>query len=225
MQYHIDTGLIYEKFKEDCECPLCAIEKKVTEQFLYEFLNDAVMEDDTRIKVGKYGFCEKHFDMLFSRKNKLSVALQAGTRAEKIAPLFSAVTSAGAAKKRAKEIESAFSNCVICDLVDESMTKYYKTVAQMFVREKEFYKTLFSCKGFCAHHYAQLLKYASSAGFATKNYLSALGTVQERNFKRVRAELKDFCDSHDYRNAYKPLGNAETALPRMRTKLYGEKQE
>ena len=57
------------------------------------------------------------------------------------------------------------------------------------------------------------------------NYLSALGTVQERNFKRVQAELKDFCDSHDYRNAYKPLGNAETALPRMRTKLYGEKQE
>ena len=225
MQYHIDTGIIYEKFKLGCECPLCAIEKTVTEQFLHEFLNDAVMEDDTRIKVGKKGFCDKHFDMLFKRQNKLSVALQIGTRAEKIARLFAPVKSAGAAKKRAKEIETALSGCVICNLVNESMTKYYKTAAQMFVREKGFYKTLLSCKGFCAKHYGELLRYSSSAGFAAKNYLSALGTIQERNFKRVQAELKAFCDSHDYRNAYKPLGDAENALPHARVKFYGEKQE
>lgn len=225
MQYHIDTGLIYEKFKTDCECPLCAIKKKVTEQFLHEFLNDAVMEDDTRIKVGKYGFCEKHFDMLFKRQNKLSVALQIGTRAEKLAPLFTKVKSAGAAKKRATEIENALSRCVICDLVDESMIKYYKTVAQMFVNEKTFYKTLFSSKGFCFKHYASLLTYAKYAGFMTKEYLSVLSNVQEKHFSRVQKELKDFCDSHDYRNAYKPLGDAENALPHARIKFYGEKQE
>ena len=225
MQYHIDTGLIYEKFKTDCDCPLCEIEKIVTEQFLHEFLNDAVMEDDSRVKVGVKGFCAEHFDMLFARKNKLSVALQIGTRANKIAPLFAPVKSAGAAKKRAKEIENAFSHCVICDLVDESMKKYYKTVAQMFAREKEFYKILFASKGFCAHHYAELLHYAGDAGFAVKNYLAALGTVQDRNFKRLQTDLKAFCDSHDYRNAYKPLGDADTALPRARIKFYGDKRE
>lgn len=225
MHYHIDTGLIYEKFGIDCECPLCAIEKKVSEQFLHEFLNDAVMEDDTRVKVGKKGFCEKHFDMLFARRNKLSVALQINTRAEKIAPLFTAVKSAGAAKKRAKELKAATENCVICDLVNESMTKYYKTIAQMFVREKEFYKTLFASKGFCLKHYSELLNYANYAGFATKEYLSVLSTVETRNFSRVQTELKAFCDSHDYRNAYKPLGDAENALPHARVKFYGEKQE
>ena len=225
MHYHIDTGLINEKFKTDCECPLCAIEKKVAEQFLYEFLNDAVMEDNTRIKVGKNGFCDKHFDMLFARKNKLSVALQIGTRAEKIAPLFTAVKSAGAAKKRAKEIKNAINTCVICDLIDESMTKYYKTVAQMFTREKEFYKILLSSKGFCLKHYAELLNYSNNAGFMAKQYLSVLSSVQEKNFTRVQAELKAFCDSHDYRNAYKPLGDAENALPHTRIKFFGEKQE
>ena len=225
MNYHIDTGIIYEKFSEDCECPLCEIEKKVQEQFLHEFLNDAVMEDDTRIKVGKLGFCDKHFDMLFNRRNKLSVALQVGTRAEKLQPLFSEIKSAGAAKKRAKEILNATSACIICDLTEESMTKYYKTVAQMFVREKDFYKILFASKGFCVRHYAKLLECSSSAGFAAKEYLSLLSRVQAKNFERIRAELKDFCDSHDYRNAYKPLGNAETALPRMRVKLYGKKPE
>ena len=225
MQYHIDTGLIYEKFKTDCECPLCAIEKKVNEQFLHEFLNDAVMEDDTRVKVGKTGFCDKHFDMLFKRQNKLSVALQVGTRAEKIAPLFGTVKSAGAAKKIAKEIKNAASGCVICDLVKESMTKYYKTVAQMFAREKEFVKILSEGKGFCFNHYAELLTYSAGAGLSTKKYLETLSGVQNRNFERIRRELKAFCDSHDYRNAYKPLGNAKNALPHARIKFYGEKQE
>ena len=56
------------------------IKKVVEEQLVHEFLNDAVMEDRTRIEVGKLGFCEKHFDMLLSRPNKLSVALQLETR-------------------------------------------------------------------------------------------------------------------------------------------------
>jgi hypothetical protein len=82
MKYHIDTGLIVDKFQTDCECPLCEIQKIVEEQFLFEFLNDAVMEENTRIKVGQKGFCAKHFDMLFSRQNKLSVALQIETRSQ-----------------------------------------------------------------------------------------------------------------------------------------------
>ena len=225
MNYHIDTGLIYEKFKADCECPLCAIQKKVTEQFLYEFLNDAVMEDNTRIKVGQKGFCAKHFDMLFARKNKLSVALQIKTRADNVAPLFSAVKNSGKAKKLAKEIKDAVKGCVICDLVEESMVKYYKTVAQMFAHEKDFGKILADSKGFCAEHYAELLNYSSSAGFSAKAYLKALADVQTKNFERVKAELKAFCDSHDYRNAYKPLGSAENALPHARVKFFGEKQD
>ena len=159
MGYHIDTGLIKEKFKVDCECPLCEIQKVVEEQFLFEFLNDAVMEDNTRIKVGQNGFCARHFDMLFSRPNKLSVALQIGTRADVISPLLTDVKSVKAAKKLAEKIDKSYVSCVICDLVQESMVKYYKTIAQMFEREKDFYKTLVSSKGFCLHHYAELLRY------------------------------------------------------------------
>lgn len=223
--YHIDTGLIKEKFAGASECPLCEIKAVVEEQFLHEFLNDAVMEDDTRIKVGKTGFCERHFDMFFKRPNKLSVALQIGTRAENIAPLLGEVKSSGAAKKQAEKIEVALSGCAVCDLVNESMIKYYKTIAQMFVREKGFLKTLLSSKGFCLTHYAELLKYSSSAGFAAKEYLSVLSSVESRNFERIQGDLKRFCDKHDYRNANEPLGDAETAIPRMRIKLYGKKGE
>jgi hypothetical protein len=223
MGYHIDTGLIKEKFKVDCECPLCEIQKVVEEQFLFEFLNDAVMEDNTRIKVGQQGFCAKHFDMLFSRPNKLSVALQIGTRAEVITPLLDQIKSASKAKKLADKIDASYTSCVICGYIQDSMVKYYKTIAQMFEREKDFYKTLIASKGFCLHHYAELLRYSGYAGFMKNEYVSVISGVEKRNFERLKGELKKFCDKHDYRNANMPLGEAETALPRTREKFYGKK--
>ena len=225
MAYHIDTGLIKEKFKVDTECPLCEIKKIVEEQFLHEFLNDAVMEDNTRIKVGKKGFCARHFDMLFSRQNKLSIALQIGTRVDNLMPEITDTRNVKSALKQAKALENASKTCVVCDLVEESMVKYYKTIAQMFQREPNFIKTLVSSKGFCMHHYSELLKYSKSAGFFAKEYVHVLGSTQKRNIERLQGELKKFCDKHDYRNALEPLGSAETALPRMREKLYGKKYD
>ncbi|MBQ3492942.1 MAG: hypothetical protein IJA88_02410 [Clostridia bacterium] len=207
----------------DCECPLCEIQKVVEEQFLYEFLNDAVMEDNTRIKVGQLGFCSKHFDMLFSRQNKLSVALQIGTRVDQLEKLLSDKKSVSSAIKQANALDKASKTCVLCDYVEDSMVKYYKTIAQMFEREREFYKTLIKSKGFCLHHYAELLRYSRYAGFLAKDYVGVIAGVEKRNLERVRQDLKKFCDKHDYRNALEPLGNAETALPRMREKLYGKK--
>ena len=225
MAYHIDTGLIKEKIKVQTECPLCEIKKIVEEQFLHEFLNDAVMEDNTRIKVGKKGFCARHFDMLFNRQNKLSVALQIGTRLENLLPIIDDTRSVKSAIKQAKLLEKESYTCVICELVEESMVKYYKTIAQMFERERDFYKSLLSSNGFCLEHYAELLKYSNYAGFTKKEYVHILGGVQKRNMERLQAELKKFCDKHDYRNALEPLGSAETALPRMREKLYGKKYD
>ncbi len=223
MEYHIDTGLIKEKFSTDCECPLCEIQKIVEEQFLHEFLNDAVMEDNTRIKVGKEGFCAKHFDMLFARPNKLSVALQIQTRVKNLQTLITDEKNLNKALKNAKALENSSNTCAICYYVEESMVKYYKTVAQMFYNERDFLKTLLGTKGFCLHHYAELLKYSRYASFMAKEYVGILGGIEKRSIERLQADLQKFCDKHDYRNANEPLGNAETALPRMRVKLYGEK--
>lgn len=223
MRYHIDTGLIIEKFSSTCDCPLCEIQKIVEEQFLFEFLNDAVMEDTTRIAVGKKGFCAKHVDMLLNRQNKLSVALQLRTRLDKMYGELSVVKTAKSAKKRAVEINKAMSSCIICDFVEESMEKYYKTIAQMYMNERDFCKLLVSTKGFCLPHYVKLLEYSSYAGFLKNNYAEVLSTLQNTAINDIYDNLKVFCDKHDYRNANKPLGSAERALPDARVKLYGKK--
>lgn len=225
MGYKISTGLIKEKFKEPCECPLCAIKRKVEENFLYEFLNDAVMEDATRISVNDKGFCDKHFDMLFKRQNKLSLALQVGTHTDNLYRALGVPKNEKEAKKIAAFLSEKTSSCVICELVDESMEKYYKTIAQMFSNESDFAEKLTETNGFCLPHYAKLLEYANYAGGKSKAYLALLSQVESERFYSLKVDLKAFCDKHDYRNAYKPLGTAETALPRMRIKLYGEKRD
>lgn len=223
MRYHIDTALIVDKFNSNCDCPLCEIQKIVEEQFLQEFLNDAVMEDNSRIAVGKKGFCDKHFDMLFSRQNKLSVALQIDTRINNLEKIFSSIGNVSGAKKRAKLIDEEMSKCIICDYVQESMEKYYKTVAQMFLHEKDFFRSLIRSKGFCLNHFSKLLQYSSCAGGMSKHYVETLLQTEKRAFDVIKTDLKTFCDKHDYRNAMNPLGSAENALPNTRIKLYGKK--
>lgn len=75
MQYHISTGLIIERFQSDCGCPLCSIEKTVENNVCRELLADACMDDDVRTKSNERGYCEKHFDKLFSMQSKLGLAL------------------------------------------------------------------------------------------------------------------------------------------------------
>ncbi len=225
MIYHVDTGLIIDKFKENSECPLCEIQKVVEEQFLHEFLNDAVMEDSTREKVNKYGFCSNHFDKLFFRPNKLSVALQIQTRTDFLNKIIVETSSAKGAKKQGETLDSALSSCIICNLTNKSMEKYYKTIANLFSKDKEFIKLFYTSKGFCLNHYSSLLKYCAYANAFKSEYAKALTAVQKRNFERIKEEINRFCNKHDYRNATMPLGSAETALPRMREKLYGKKED
>ena len=223
MGYHIDTGLIKDKFKENCFCPLCEIKKIVEEQYLYEFLNDAVMEDSTRARVNKLGFCKEHFDMLFNRQNKLGLALQTSTRLDNIMEIFNAPKTYSGAKKLAKSINAKSKTCIICDYVEESMVKYYKTIAQMFSKEKIFRGEFLKSKGFCLEHYSKLLQYSKEATFFTKDYIEALCSLQKKAIEEKKENLKFFCDKHDYRNRTKPLGSAESALPDMREALYGKK--
>ena len=226
MGYHIDTALIYDKFKVDCECPLCEIRKEAEKQFLYEFLNDAVMEENTRAKVNQKGFCKTHFDMLFKRQNKLSLALQLSTiYSENILDNIKVIGDKKQAKKQTEYLEKFEKTCVVCELLDESMEKYYKTIAQLFNKEKEFTTLFKNSKGFCLEHYKELLKHSNSAGLRQKDYLLSLSKVMTDNLERVYKEVLIFCDSHDYRNAFKPLGSAETSVVRTGVKFYGKKYE
>lgn len=225
MKYHINTGLIHEKFKEDCECPICRIKRNVEEQFLTEYLNDAVTDDDARMEVNEYGFCHDHYKKLLARPNKLSVALQLSTRFSTVRKNAGVPTDVKSAVKTANSLKKSMTTCVICRQVEYAMTRYFIGVAELFYKEPEFKQELLNSKGFCLQHYASLLEYAKCAGSKAKEYILDLTSVQEKAYERLNAELKWFCDKHDYRNRLKPIGTSADILPRMSEKLFGKKPE
>ncbi len=221
MQYHIQTGPIWEVFQSDCDCPLCEIFAKCEERQVSQYLNEAVMEPEARIEVNKYGFCTEHLRKLFAGKNKLGLALQLHTRMQTVRSDVLPAASYKQAVKQAETLEKTMDTCVICRYLEDLMERYAYTVAQMFAYEPEF-KTVFAkSNGLCMPHYALLLRQSKGAGAQVKAYLSELFYLQNRTLDRRLNELDRFTQMFDYRNAGSAVKPDPETIPTAIRKLKG----
>lgn len=221
MQYHIQTTPIWDAFRSDCDCPMCALYSRIQSRLVKQYADEAVMEPSARIKVNARGFCPRHSAMLYDGGNKLGVALQFHTRSEHVIGKIADVKNAKAAKKLADKLDGELSSCVICDEAAEVMERYAYTVAEMFLNEKEFPGVLKETNGFCLPHFNLLLRYASHAGKAGEEYLRVLVARQRDGMKRLCNELERFTRRFDYRSSDKQSGTNNDALARAINKLEG----
>jgi len=223
MQYHISTGLVVKHFQTKCDCPLCSMEKIVEHNICRELLADGCMDDDVRKQVNARGFCIEHFEMLFEMESKLGLALQCDTRMNTLFKTIKKPNSVREAKKQSKLLEGELSTCIVCDFVEKEMIKYYKTIAQLYSNEEQFRLMFNESDGFCIKHYAKLLQYSDYAFLSAKNYLKDLYEVEQKRLNYHKQLLKDFANRHDYRNLGKPLGEASSALPKIKKDFFGKK--
>lgn len=224
MGYHIGTMLIYEHFDGGKICPLCRIKKVINDRLTEQFLGESVMEDSARREVNELGFCEKHFDKLYSMQSKLGLALQISTRFKKKTDNLIVKPSNGkTAKKQAEKILESNKTCVICKHLDDTMTRYYKTVSHIYKDDAGFKEKIESGNGFCLEHYASLLKYSGEAGGKQAEYLETLYNAMRKNLDSLENSVDEFCNHHDYRKSAKPLSaEAENSLKEARDTLYGK---
>lgn len=201
MQYHIQTEPIWEAFRTDCECPLCEIYRACTDRLVEQYLNEAVMEPDYRVRVNKYGFCAKHLLELYAGRNKLGLSLQLRTRTDEVRTHVTPCQTHKQARAQANALQKTMDSCVICNEADEMMVRYAQTISQMFAAELEFRSVFGKSRGFCMPHYALLLHESNGAGKLTKAYLQQLVLLQNRSLDRVCRELDGFAERFDYRNA------------------------
>ncbi len=223
MNYHIGRMLIDEFFDGSDNCPLCQIKKKVEMRLCEQYLGEKVMEDDTRKEVNKLGFCSRHFDILYSMPSKLGLALQSSTRLKTVYKSINAPKSVKEAKRQAKAIEGLTCSCVICKYLDDTMERYYKTVAEVYYSDEKFREKINDGHGFCIEHYAKLLEQSNLAGKYAKEYLAALFSSEVKRIETVDKQLTAFCNHHDYRFSSQPLGENKNALPNFRRTFYDEK--
>lgn len=221
MQYHIQTAPIWDAFRSECDCPMCRLYERVQHRLIKQYVNDAVMEPSSRIKVNARGFCPRHSALLYDGGNKLGVALQFDTRTDHVIDEITDAKNAKSAKKLADKLDRELSTCVICDEANEVMERYAYTVAEMFLNERDFPEILKNTNGFCLPHFTLLLRYASHAGKTQEEYLRVLAARQRDGMRKLCGELERFTRRFDYRSADKQSAGNNDALARAINKLEG----
>lgn len=112
MKEKIYTIPVTEAFNEDCECPVCLLEKKLEDDCIDYYLGAALMEPDCRIETNKKGFCRRHFEMLYNRQeNRLGLGLETDTHIkEQLESIRELGKAADAAVKSMKPSKFVFSS-------------------------------------------------------------------------------------------------------------------
>lgn len=221
MKEKIYTIPINEAFEQDCECPLCFIEKKLEKDAVEYSLGPAMMEPDHRELSNEKGYCNRHFEMLFENQNKLPLALVLDTHLEEIRKKLQKmrdVPKKGLFKKSGEKesIKGTISSCMVCEKVEKTMGRYYNVMLDMWKTEEEFRKKFDASKGFCLPHFEKL--YALSNN---EEFLKSLVKKEEAELERLQEDIHKFTLKFDYRNKDMEWGTAKDAPIRTVEKIAG----
>lgn len=240
MKEQIYTIPINEAMEADTECPLCMLYRKCEEEAVDYALGAAMMEPDFRIESNEKGYCNKHFEMMFKKPNKLSLALVMETHLaenEKHLKEFEKAVEAlkdckkGLFKKSdskqtisgiAQMLKKREDSCIICDKINYTMGRYISVFADMWRTEPEFRKKVQESKGFCLPHMRMLLEVAEKMPDKDRaEFVVFLYEKQKEELKRISEDVHRFTLKFDYRNKDMEWGTAADAPIRSIEKTAG----
>lgn len=211
MRESILTIPINEVFEPNDGCPICRMRDTVEQHICEYIMGAAMMEPDVRMETNRLGFCFTHFEQLMKQNNRLSLGLMMNSYLEglreNIFEKKGIFFSKGAKAKKSSEIEET---CFVCAKVDWGINHMLETMFTMFVKDPKFRNMFKAQEYICVPHYNFLLSQVpeklpknEQAGF-----VKALDEIMENYIKQLNADVNDFCNSFDYRNAGK-LHSAE----------------
>lgn len=200
MKEKIYTIPVTDAFAEDCECPLCTLEKKLEDENIDYALGPSLMEPDMRQETNELGFCRTHFEAMYNKQvNRLGLALmidtflqEKNTRLKKIfdsrvnsleKDISSGLVRNIAGRLSSKqtdseklvselvsELEHIENGCAICKKLEYTMDRYIDVIFHLYFKEPDFMEKFHSKKGFCLKHLKLLLS-------STKKYLNTSETA------------------------------------------------
>ena len=188
MKEKIYTIPVTGAFAEECECPMCVLERKLEEEYIDYFLGPSLMEPDHRIGTNDKGFCRRHFELLYNRQeNRLGLGLILDTHLTEQNGKLKKIYQSGASAIKGETKMSLFKNitakvssrqtealkfidetvslleelenkCSVCSKLDFTMDRYIDVILYLWLKEDDFRKLFNSKKGFCLRHFKDLLK-------------------------------------------------------------------
>ena len=113
-------------------------------------------------------------------------------------------------------------SCYICNRIEENQRRYFATFF-VLIKEPGFREKVERSKGFCLHHFAQLLDHAGTDLSNSQRewfYETVMG-LMKTHINRVKEDIDWFVQKHDYRMSNAPWKDAMDAVPRGMQKLRG----
>lgn len=203
-----------------CGCPMCALYRKLEENELELILGASMMEPDVRIKTNEQGFCRTHYDMMFTRKNRLGMALTLESHLAELSGELSkgliGTVIGRPDQKPAKRIAALEKSCYVCGRIDFHFQHMAETVALLFGTDENFVEKMKKQPYFCLPHYRLLLEKAAAR--LDKKKLQSFADVTERVVKGYMQTLSEdvswFCKKFDYRYENEPWKNSKDSVER-----------
>ncbi len=203
-----------------CGCPICALYRKLEEDELELILGGSMMEPDVRIRTNALGFCGTHFDKLFTRKNRLGLALILESHLAEVKKSLEGGGLSGLFAGRAARVsevtERLGNSCYICERIEHNLSGMLATVALLYEEDTAFRKKLAAQPFFCLPHLHRLLT-VGKANLPKKlfsEFSSALLAPTDRYLEALSGDVSWFCKKFDYRYGDEPWYNSKDAVER-----------
>lgn len=239
MKEKLYTIELHDALQAGDECPFCWLERKLEQSAIEFVLGSSYMESDTRDATDRQGFCRKHTKMMFDYGNTLGNAWILKTRLtyvrEKLKKEMQEYTP-GAAPKRglfkkkpengnsvAEWIRGEESHCYICERMDDTYRRMVDTFVYQVKHEPEFVDMVKASKGFCVHHFADLVE-ACGEGLSQKEQeqlFPVLFDQMNRELDRMQGDIDWMIEKFDYVNKDKDWKNSKDAVQRTMQKIVG----
>lgn len=196
MRDSIYTIPISEVFEPKCGCPLCTMRNTLDNRCIDYILGAAMMEPDVRLETNKYGFCERHFEIMLAKNNKLSLALMIKTHLDELKKQKPSL-------KPQKHVEPT---CFVCKEIDGAMRKIVANTVTLYTADNDFRKLFCEQPFFCFPHYKLLCEIATTTLHkkVVGDFIDTVTEITMRKMQEVTANVHDFTLMFDYRNADKP---------------------
>lgn len=245
MKETIYTIPLNDAFQANDECPFCYLEREAERHAINFILGSAAsyMEDDIRMETDKLGFCRHHYKMMYDYGNRLGCGLMLSTHLKKLNEEMTEqmkrytstkVSLLDRIRKPApdpdkpeselgKWIQRKEKTCYVCNHFDSNYNRYLENFFYMYNESGEFRNLFKNSKGFCLHHFKDLLE-AGERQLKEKEkseFYSILFELMQTNMKRLEDEVTWFCDKQDYKNKDKDWGNSKDSIQRAMQKLGG----
>lgn len=241
MKEQIYTIPVNEAYETDCECPLCFLENRLEQEAVEYEMGAAMMEADHREESNNKGFCTRHFDMLFDKGNKLSLALVLDTHLDEMRKKLNKFSKEAAAAASAKgglfkkssalDTAAAISSmladtektCMVCEKINYTMRRYADVLLYMWAKDDEFKKKFEASKGVCLRHMKLLLDTVpkSLTDKEAGAFLSSFFAKQQKELDRIQEDIHKFTLKFDYRFKDMEWGTAYDAPIRTIEKITG----